>query len=304
MRSMTWIGSAATRVLLVIAVTVSAAGTRGTEFERTLAAQRNGEVEVRNLAGSVQVRGWDREEVAIVARLDDGQDLDVQSRSGRIVIEVRQPGQRRAREAELELRVPRSSRLRVSGVSADLEVDAVVGALDLKTVSGDVGVQAFGTDLEVGTVNGRIRAVGSGQAGRMMASTVNGAILIEAAAGQIEVSTVNGEVVILGGRFDRVRLNGVNAHIHGHLELTDEGRFEADSVSGRLALRLPPDLPARFDLESFSGRIQSCDGISAERSSRFGPGHRLAYTRGVGTAQVQARSMSGEIALCEPATGS
>lgn len=54
-------------------------------------------------------------------------------------------------------------------------------------------------------------------------------------------------------------------------------------------------------LESFSGRIRSCDGVSAERASRFGPGQRLAFTRGAGTAQVQARSLSGEIALCEPA---
>ncbi|MCC5885136.1 MAG: DUF4097 family beta strand repeat protein [Gammaproteobacteria bacterium] len=298
---MTLIGGPAARALIALAVLVSAAATHAADYERTLPAERTGEIEVRNLSGSVQVRGWDRAEVAIAARLADGQDIDVQSRSGRIVIEVSQPGQRRAREADLELRVPRDSRLRVSGVSADIEVDDVAGDLNLKSVSGHVDARGFGADLDVSTVNGRIRAVGSGQTGRLIASTVNGAIHVEGAAGQLEVSTVNGEVAITGGRFERVRLNGVNAHIHGHLELTEEGRFEADSVSGRLALRLPPELPARFDLESFSGRIQPCDGVSAERSSRFGPGYRLAFTRGAGTAQVQARSMSGEIALCEPA---
>lgn len=69
--------------------------THAAGFERTLPAEPRGEVEVRNPAGAVQVSGWDRDEVAIVARLEEGQDIDVQSRNGRIIIEVSQPNRRR-----------------------------------------------------------------------------------------------------------------------------------------------------------------------------------------------------------------
>jgi hypothetical protein len=272
------------------------------EVERTLSATPTGEVEVRNLAGSVRVTGWDRNEVVIVGRLEAGQELDVHARDGRILIEVSQPDWRMTRAAELELRIPRQSRLRMNSVSADLDVDGVAGSQILQSVSGSVESRGFQADLEARTVSGEIRINGTANPGRVEVATVTASVRVENAAGNLEVSTVKGEVVIHGGRFERVRFNGVNADIHGHLELTRDGRLEADSVSGRLAIVLPADLPARFDLESFTGRIAPCDGQSAERASRYAPGYRLLFTRGEGTAVVQARSMSGEITLCEPTT--
>ena len=289
------------RSLLALLLLAGSAWVHAAEFEQTLAADPDGEVEVRNLAGSVRVSGWDRAEVAILARLESGQDVDVKARNGRILIEVSQSDQRRPREAHLELRVPRQTSLRISAISADLETDEVLGDLHLQTVSGSVDSRGFGSNIEAQTVNGHIRVHGSGRPGRVELGTVNGAIHVENAAGRLELSTVNGNVEIAGGHFERVRLNGVNAAIRGHLQLTDDGRFEADSVSGSLAIRLPADLPARFDLNSFSGRIQPCNGHTAERASRHVPGSRLVFTRGAGTAVVRARSMSGEIALCEPA---
>lgn len=267
------------------------------EIERSFPARADGEVRVRNLAGSVVVEAWDRAEVQLLARLGPGQELEVDEREGLIVIEVHAQG-RRAGSAELELRVPAASRLQLAAVSADLTVAGVHGPLDLHTVSGAIASDGFGADLRARTVSGDLRLEGSERPGRVEVTTVNGRVQLAGAAGALEVSTVDGPVRIDGGRFERVRLNSVSADLRGQLALADDGVFDADSVSGRIAVRLPDALGARFDLQAITGSIRDCNGHRAEPQSRFGPGRRLTFTRAEGGATVRARTMSGEIDLC------
>lgn len=272
---------------------------RASEISRSLDVDPDGEIEVRNLAGSVHVSGWDRPELALQARLAPGQELDLQQRTGRVVIDVDHARQRRPDAARIELRVPHGSRLRLTAVSADLEVYAVHGELNLQTVSGAIIVREFGADVRARTVTGEMDLEGRAETGRIALNTVQGRVRLAEAAGVLELSTVNGPVQIEGGRFERVRFSGVNGALRGKLELGDRGRLEADSIAGAVVLELPTDLPARFDLESFSGRIEPCDGVAAQREGRHGPGTRLSHVRGEGSALVRVKTMSGAIDVCE-----
>src|SRR5688572_7965147 len=83
----------------------------GGSVDRKVSAESNGEVVISNVSGTVDVRGWDRNEVQVTGHLDDDVErLDVESGSGRTVIKVVVPrGGSNDSDATLEVHVPRMS---------------------------------------------------------------------------------------------------------------------------------------------------------------------------------------------------
>ena len=109
--------------------------------DRKVAADAKGEVLISNVSGTVDVRGWDRNEVQVTGQLDeDVERVDVETSSGRTVIKVILPkGSHDEGDAMLEIQVPRASSVEVSAVSADVSSKGVIGTQRLKTVSGEIG---------------------------------------------------------------------------------------------------------------------------------------------------------------------
>ena len=108
-REITTLG-VATVLLLALAAPPTGAQEK---LDRRLPATSTGTVQVRNIAGSVRIVGWDRNEVQVQGTLGQGTErLDFENRSGVIVIEVILPERRDQRRenriegSELEIRVP------------------------------------------------------------------------------------------------------------------------------------------------------------------------------------------------------
>src|SRR5690349_23777876 len=94
----------------------------GESIERKVAAQPNGEVVISNVSGTIDVRGWDRNEVQVTGHLGRSVErLDLDSSDGRTVVKVVLP-HRGARDGDavIEVQVPRGSSVDVSAVSADV----------------------------------------------------------------------------------------------------------------------------------------------------------------------------------------
>lgn len=289
-------------VLWVALLTAGPATAHAELVERTLAVNSDGEVRIRNIAGHVEVRGWAREEVQLTARLtSEEQTLEVEESESGVSIKVVQPerGARgRTASATLELRVPAGARLQITTVSADINVAGVNGEQTLQSVSGDMLVEDFGTQFKASSVSGDVQLRGQGLDGRTEVASVSGDVRLVNAAGSLEASVVSGGFQIDGGRFSQLRLNAVSGDIGGVFVLLPNARLEGNAVSGSLRIQLQEDVDARFDLQSFSGRIDDCDGRQAARESRFGPGQRLIFSRGEGSGQVRAQTMSGRISIC------
>ena len=101
-----------------VAVTVAAAlllaqAARADEVEKSAQADPRGEVVIGNVAGEVQVTGWDRNEVHVRADLDDEvQRLDFKTSGARTTIEVVLPkGRNYQGSTDLVVQVPRNSSL-------------------------------------------------------------------------------------------------------------------------------------------------------------------------------------------------
>ena len=269
-------------------------------FDKVVSAEPKGVVDISNVAGSVQVSGWDRNEVSVHGDLDqDVERVDVTSQPGRTTIKVVLPNHARHAEAALRVQIPQGSELDVSAVSADVKVMKVQGVQRLQTVSGELGADLAQADTELKSVSGDITLHGHGQGANVHASTVSGDLRIEHAAGDLDLGTVSGEVKasVDGARGLRVRSTSGDVSFEG--KLTRGASVDAESVSGTLTLRVSADGGFAYELSSFSGDIDNCFGQHAERTSQYSPGKVLRGTSGEGAGHVHLRSMSGGLEVCD-----
>jgi hypothetical protein len=118
-------------------------------------------VSIDNIAGSVEVRGWSRDEVEVDGELgSDVERLELERKGDTVVVRVRAPdGHRWHRDiaSDLIVRVPEGSFVNVSGTSIDITVQDVKGALRLNAISGDIEAEGFTSDIDIETFNGDIR---------------------------------------------------------------------------------------------------------------------------------------------------
>ncbi|MNN00541.1 hypothetical protein D3C81_1131340 [compost metagenome] len=278
----------------LLLVPLSSALAQSTVNQR-LPLSSGGRVELSNIAGSVTVRGWDRNEVQLSGTLGDGQRLDVENSTNRVQFKVVYPQNgRSSRGATLELRVPRAAQLQTSTVSAGIDVadvdlrrlqtTTVSGAItangqaqeaELNTVSGSIRTQLRTSRLELRTVSGGINSSG-GSGGEVTANSVSGGIALDLSAVQrLNAETVSGN---LG-----VRSSG----------LQPGGRISLQTVSAPVTLTLPARTSAQLKASTFSGDIKSDVG-QVERP-RYGPGSNLDARIGGGDGDISINSHSGDV---------
>ncbi|TNF79923.1 MAG: hypothetical protein EP301_13630, partial [Gammaproteobacteria bacterium] len=125
-------------------------------------AAADGHVEVINISGTVEVTGWENDEVTVTGTLGRGVErLDFVVDGDRTRIEVIYPENVRSEGSDLIIRVPAGSSLDVRTVSASIKAAGVTGQQWLNSVSGDVSSEIFGSDLEAETVSGSLDVSGT-----------------------------------------------------------------------------------------------------------------------------------------------
>jgi DUF4097 and DUF4098 domain-containing protein YvlB len=287
-------------LFLLLAVTAAYAANDRT-FDREVPAQPRGIVDVSNVTGTVEVSGWDRSEVSVHAELGSGVDrVEVNSEGGHTGIKVILPHTSgHGADARVQVKIPKDSELNVSAVSADITTKGVLGVQRLNTVSGDIGAELGGADVELKTVSGNVKAHGHGQPAHLRLSTVSGDVNLEHGAGDVEASTVNGTLIVSLDSAHSLRARTTSGHVRFAGKLTAGAELEATSVSGDLEVRASADGGFAYEVSSFSGDISDCFNASSARVSKYGPGTRLDGKRGEGAGHVRLKTMSGDVRLCD-----
>ncbi|WP_024889875.1 DUF4097 family beta strand repeat-containing protein [Luteimonas huabeiensis] len=284
----------AAAVLLTFGLLCASALQAQTRIDERRPLAAGGRVEVENIAGSVRVRGWDRDEVTVAGTLGSGQRLNVDASRNRVRIQVDYPQGRASSGADLEIRVPKGAELEASTVSADLEIGGIdLRSLRAKTVSGLLHAEGRVGEAALGTVSGDIRSRLA--TARLDVETVSGdAIAAGGVGGEVQAKTVSGDLSLELGRVERLSAESVSGGLDARVAgLAPGGRIAMESVSGRVGLRLPADVSARLRIETFSGRIDSAAG-EVERP-RHGPGRSLRTRLGGGDGDVSIESHSGSV---------
>lgn len=271
-----------------------------TDVDKTIDASADGEVDISNVAGSIEIIGWSRSAVRVQGTLGDDVDELIFERDGdEVVIKVKVPRNHgRDISSELVISVPEKSSIDAAAVSADIEVDGVFGEQSLATVSGDIETESVRADIEAASVSGDVEVSGNGTEADTEAATVSGDVTLVGLAGSVEAESVSGDVSILDGSFERVYAESVNGDLTFTGELRDSGRLGMESINGTVEIIFTNKVTARFDIETFNGSIKNCFGPKPERTSRYSPGLELSFTVGNGDSRVEVETLNGSVRIC------
>ena len=248
---------------LCAAAAVSAAAQ---DFQRTYNLEAGGSVEIANVSGDVELKGYDGSAVVVHA-FKQGRDRDMVevedvSTQGRVKL--------RAKYAEncncdasvrFEVRVPRSANLvfdKISTASGDVKAEGFSGRLNLSTASGNVTVRGVG--------------------GEIKASSASGTVRVADATGSVNASSASGDVEV-----ELTRLEGA-------------GDMRFSSASGDVHVRLPSNLDARVSMSTASGDIETNFPLEVKHD-RYGPGSRAEGQLGNGARTLKISSASGNVSL-------
>jgi len=289
---------------MLLSLPADATARRPVDEHRAVDAQ--GQVEIVVVSGGVSVVGWDKAELAVSGTIGENVDrLEITSSGRRTTVRVVQKESHvphwdwggNSGDAEIVVHVPRASSLSATLVSTDLKVGDVQGNQELQSVSGDLHVAAS-REVRIGTVSGDVHLTAGEESKLIEVGTVSGDVEISGGGGDVTVNTVSGDGVISVGTVGRLRTKSVSGDFRVTAGLSADGRVEAEAVSGDIEITFAGGVPpAEFDVQSFSGDLTTCFGQKPVRE-RYGPGSRLSYKEGAGTARVKVDTKSGDVSIC------
>lgn len=213
------------------------------EFRKTVPLTSGGRLDIDVYKGSVNIQGWDREEVEIIATIEAPADVDrryaeetveateieVRSRDGYVSIRSdydKVPSERRwffgsnrtLPYVHYQIKAPRHLELRLEDHKSDLEVASLRG------------------ELTIDTYKGTLRS--DNLTGRLILETYKGEARVRGFDGSIDVSTYKGDVII-----DASAL-AANSRLE-----TYKGRIEVKMPAAQ-GFELVADLGRRVDFHS------------------------------------------------------
>ena len=262
----------------------------------------DGEVRIDNLAGSVKVQAWDKNQVQVTGRIGHlVQKLDIQGDANSLDIKVVLPHNVHDNDcgscADLEIQVPKGARLEVSTVSADVEASGLSGQVQIGTVSGGATLSSQSNHIDLRTVSGDITVVGSAKGAQIGANSVSGTVRLSDVDGSVDAENVSGEIKLVSRRVTSLKMSSTSGDLGFEGELLKGGNYDINNVSGDVRVNVGGSPDARFDISSFSGDIDNSFGPKATRVSKYSPGMELHFSNGSGSATLSARTLSGDIRL-------
>ena len=274
----------------------------GTPIQLQHSASATAQISISNVAGSVNVVAWDRDEVQVGGELGQGtKPLTIAGDNDHLVIKVEPNGgsgwlnfggDSRMAPTTLELHVPRAASLDVNVVSAPLAVDGLAGgSIKINTISGSASINARTPSLDVDSVSGGIEL--SGHAEQASLQTVSGEILAPVLGGKARLQTISGRIQASGGPWQKFSLSTVSGNVQLAGGLAAGGSIDVDSMSGDVQLRLPADSSANLHASSFSGDLRSDFGTPTQ--PEHGPGSSLDVRLGDVRGKINIETFSGDL---------
>jgi DUF4097 and DUF4098 domain-containing protein YvlB len=136
------------------------------DFHQSYPLQPGGSLELQNVNGTVQVQGWDRNEVEVHAVKTAKQKesdlervaIDVDARPEAVSIATRYPPNEGVEVAvDYTIHVPHNARVEHLGtVNGTLKIAGVENVEDLHTVNGNIEVYEAGGTVHAHTINGNV----------------------------------------------------------------------------------------------------------------------------------------------------
>ncbi|WP_438864276.1 DUF4097 family beta strand repeat-containing protein [Neptunicella sp.] len=294
----------------------------GEKVDKTIDADDDGYVEIEHLAGVVNIKGWDKDQVRVVGELDERMEKFIFERDGNeVTIKVKIKKNRSWHHSDdedgdrLDIYVPQNSHVHYTSVNADVKMDNVLGSADanvvngnikatklagrihLESVNGNINADQLAGDLKVETVNGDINSHND-LGDHDSYQTVNGDIVIVSSSAEIKAETVNGDMDLTLSKIKQLVINTVNGNIEAKLDLAKQGEVRGSSVSGDIELSFANNVSARFDIQGHGGgKIVNDLSQDEPQKAKHGPNRWLEFSHNGGNGRVDISTVNGKIKL-------
>ncbi len=293
MNRMRWMVPAALTVALILLATPLMAQT---EINETRPLNGSATLSVSNISGSVKLTGWNRDEVQVTGTLGKGaEELRISGDASRMDIEVVLPRHsRNVKPTQLVISLPRTCRLDVSTVSADIDLNDFDGDIELQSVSGDITAVCRSGGAEISSVSGEVSLACDSD--NTEVETVSGDVRIRGVHGKLSGNTVSGDFLVEGGTFTSITAETVSGNLQFDGALDSNARAEVNTHSGDVVFLLD-GLSLACSVETFSGKITNefgLNGISDEYSKGT---VRWEAPAGSGNGELEINTFSGNVVL-------
>ncbi len=297
---------ALTCATLLVALGVALAAPCGAqvEIDRRRPAPARGELSVSSAFGSIVIKAWERNEVAVrgqIAAGAEGFDLDGDKEGTQVSVNVPEawlhaPGEDAAFRSTLEISAPAGSRIAVDTVNAAVVVEGFSGHVEATSVNGSVRVSGPLHEVEIETMTGAVEV--AAQASAIRVRTISGAVTLAGAAREVEVETVSGGVDVSGGALSSLQIKTTTGPVTFRGSLARQGSIEIETFSSPVQIFLPKASRAVFRVQTFGGKIQSdfCSGTPVVRE-RFEPFRQLRCSTGPEDFEIDVRTHDADIKI-------
>jgi DUF4097 and DUF4098 domain-containing protein YvlB len=297
------------------------------KFEKTVALAKDGKVYLKNLAGDIDVKTWDRGEVKIDAlKISKHSSMDkAKEYAGLVKIEVSEEGgmlkivttypkkgpRGMSVSVNFNLTIPSGATADINSVSGDLTLANIGGAAKAETVSGNVTLEKVAGTVKGKTTSGNVTVTGAAKGA--YAKSVSGNVRVDDIVGDAELHTVSGTIIA-----GSVKGSITAENTSGNVKLTDvtdakvikaktlsgdvdyagvifsDGSYNFKSHSGDVDLNIPSDAAFDLDAKTFSGSIDSDFEITlVGKISK----KQLKGSVNGGGATLEVKTFSGDIHL-------
>lgn len=243
--------------------------------------------------GALRIISWDQPKVVASLRRDGDNRLTLKADGDGIVVRAFGEGGYGPGEGDLEVRMLKGCDVTVSTIEADIDASGTYGDVELGSINGRVRLQGEAKVVHLESVSGNVEMDVS--APRAQAKSISGDVTVRGAIRDLDASSVSGEVEVgFLGAAKRVRLSSVSGNVGYKGSIEGGGSLEAETHSGDVTLRLPPREPVDITIHTRNGEVESLiDGLTTT-GSRNGVTHMAIGNAG---PMVQVRTFSGDVHL-------
>ncbi len=303
---------------LTFACGVAAYGQEREEVRRTFTLNPGATVSLSNVSGDITITSWAGTQVEMVAvktgaanRIREV-DISVEAKPSHLNIETEYPKRRNNNvSVSFDLKVPRDVNLDgIISVSGSIKTTDIDGRVVARSVSGNVEAQRVGKDANLDSVSGNVNA--SDVAGRASANSVSGNVQANKIKGDLEAKSVSGDIQINGCKGyikaesvsgdvsidtsspSSLKASAVSGGIRFDGKLSANGRYELESHSGPVTVKLPSESGFALEASTFSGSLKSdfdvrIRGLDGNKS--------IKGVVGSGGPTVKLNSFSGTVSI-------
>ncbi len=261
------------------------------ELDTTFAVDPNAVLGVRNHAGEIIVRTWNRNEVRIQASYssEDRVKIIQSERSVKVQSETRHG---HPEEVDYELTIPSAMAVDLWGFESDVSVDGAQNGVRVETLEGDIVITDCAGDITIHSVEGDMSVTGS--SGRLEANGTDGEVVVVGFDGDVFAGSIDGDIRLEVVDANAVEGKTVDGDVYYDGSIRDGGRYKLTTHDGDVMVSIRAGTNATVEVATFDGEFEAdfpvqITGAQGSRKFRF--------VIGDGSARLELHSFDGDIRL-------